>query len=139
MSDPVPPNLAEPADLADLAARVRMALEAADLASFRDLLDPDVTWGAPGASRPSCRNRDQVLAWYQRGQERGVRAQVSDVSVLGDRLLVSLLVGGTPTAEDRGGSALRWQVLTVHDGLIVDIVGFDDRFDALAHAGVQAH
>ncbi len=124
------------AAMEDLARRARVALAAGDPALFRDLLDPDVSWGAPGASRPSCSNRDQVLAWYERGREAGGRAQVSEVSVLGDRLLVSLIVKGTPAAEERGGSALRWQVLTVRHGRVVEIVGFDDRSEALAYAGV---
>jgi len=122
----------------DLARQVRAALEAADLASFRELLDPDVTWGAPGARRPACRNRDQVLAWYQRGRQDGVRAEVGDVSVLGHRILVGLTVRRPPAAEDPGGAAPRWQVMTVRKGRVVDIVGFDDRSDALAHAAAPA-
>jgi hypothetical protein len=66
-----------------------------------------------------------------------VQAQVSDVSVVGDRLLVALTVHGSPTAQDRGGAALRWQVLTVRHGRIVDIVGFDDRSEAVAHTRVS--
>jgi hypothetical protein len=119
----------------DVARRVRAALEAADLAAFADLLDPDVSWGPPGARRPTCRNRDQVLAWYLRGREEGVRADVSDVTVLGHRLLVGLTVRGGEEARQRGGAAQRWQVLTVRHGLVVDIVGFDDRIEASAHAG----
>src|SRR5580692_12024097 len=126
--------MTEPSDaMEELARQVRTALESGDLASYRDLLDPDVTWGAPGARRPSCRNRDQVVAWYERGRQAGTRGEVSDVSVLGDRLLVSMTVHGTPEAEDRGGAALRWQVLTVRAGLIVDIAGFDDRVDATTY------
>jgi ketosteroid isomerase-like protein len=121
-----------------LARQVRTVLNGGDLASYRALLDPDVSWGAPGARQPSCRNRDQVLSWYEKGREAGMRAQVSDVSILGDRLLVSLTVGGTEAAQQRGGAALRWQVLTVRHGRIIDIVGFDDRQDALAHAGTPA-
>ena len=119
----------------DLARQVRTALEGSDLASYSALLDPDVTWGAPGARTPSCRNRAQVLSWYEKGRDAGVEARVGDVTVLGDRLLVALIVGGTTAAQERGGAALRWQVLTVRAGRIVDIVGFDDREEALAHAG----
>ena len=46
----------------ELSRRVRLALEAADPAAFGELLDPDVRWGPPGARRPPCRNRRQVLA-----------------------------------------------------------------------------
>jgi ketosteroid isomerase-like protein len=124
-----------PPTMEDLAARVRTALESDDLSVLADLLDPDVTWGAPHARVPTCRNRDQVLAWYRQGQQSGVRATVSDVTVLGDTILVALVVRASPEARRRGGAALRWQVLTVRSGRIVDIVGFDDRSEALARAG----
>jgi len=118
----------------DIARQVRIALDGGDISSFSDLLDPDVRWGAPDAEQPTCRNRDQVLTWYRRGRESDVRASVNDVVVHGDRLLVSLTVRGSAAADTRGGAALRWQVLTVSGGRIVDIVGFDDRLEALARA-----
>ena len=119
-----------------LADQVAAALEAADLSAYRELLHPDVRWGAPDAKRPSCRNRDQVLAWYQRGRESGVRASVTEVVILGDRLLVGLNVRGGQ-GDDEGGVP-RWQVLTVSDGRVVDIVGFDDRAEAVARAEAAA-
>jgi len=106
---------------------------AGDTSAFADLLDPNVTWGAPGARNPTCKNRNQVLNWYQRAQESGVQGSVFDVEVIGDRLLVSLTVRGTEGARERGGTAQRFQVLTVRGGRIVDIVGFDDKADALSH------
>jgi hypothetical protein len=123
-------------DVEALAQQVRIALEAADLSAFRDLLDPDVHWGPPDA--PGCKNRDQVLAWYLRGRESGARAHVSEVVVLGDRILVGMTVRGTEEARERGGVALRWQVLTVSGGRVVDIVGFGDRNDAVNHVGAAA-
>jgi hypothetical protein len=56
------------------------------------------------------------------------------VEVIGGRLLVSLTVRGTEGARERGGTALRFQVLSVRDGRIVDIVGFDDKAEALSYA-----
>ena len=108
-------------------------MAAEDVSAFAELLDQDVTWGAPGARNPTCQNRNQVLNWYQRAREGGVRGSVFDVVVLGDRLLVSLSVRGTEGANERGGSALRFQVLTVRDGRIVEIVGFDDKSEALSY------
>ena len=35
---------------------VRNALAAENLSAFTQLLDPPVTWGAPGARNPSCEN-----------------------------------------------------------------------------------
>jgi len=118
-----------------VAGQVREALAAANLSAFTELLDPDVTWGAPGARKPTCKNRNQVLAWYQRGRDAGVRGSVLDVEVIGDRLLVGMSLRGTDNARERGGAALRYQVLTVRNGRIVDIVGFDDRTEAIDHAG----
>lgn len=121
-----------------IAAQVRIALEAADLSAFSELLDPYVHWGAPDARRPACQNRDQVLTWYQRGRDAGVRGDVSDVVVCGEQLLVSMTVHGTEDAQQRGGAALRWQVLAVRGGRVVDIVGFDDRADAVAYIDKRA-
>jgi ketosteroid isomerase-like protein len=118
----------------ELAEQVRKALVAGDVSAFVELLDPDVTWGAPGARNPTCKNRNQVLSWYQRAQEAGVRGSVFEIDVLGDRLLVSLSVQGTEGARERGGTALRFQVLTVRNGRIVEIVGFDDKAEAFSHA-----
>ena len=117
-----------------LAERVKAALATGDASAFADLLDPDVTWGAPGALTPTCKNRSQVLNWYQRAQASGVQGTVTDVEVIGDRLVVSLMVRGTEGARERGGSIPRFQVLSVRDDRITDIVGFDDKEEALAHA-----
>jgi SnoaL-like domain len=100
----------------ELAEKVRKALAAEDVSAFAELLGPHVTWGAPGAPNPTCKNRNQVLSWYQRAQEGGVRGSVFHIDVRGDRLLVSLSAQGTGGARQRGGTTLRFQVLTVRDG-----------------------
>jgi RimJ/RimL family protein N-acetyltransferase/ketosteroid isomerase-like protein len=118
-----------------LAAQVRSALEAADLDAYADLLDRGVRWGMPGDPVPPCRSRAQVLAWYRRGREAGTRARVVETVVAGDKILVSLKVART-AAPDDGAESDRWQVLTVRDGRIADITGFDDRDEAAAWAGL---
>ncbi len=118
----------------ELAEQVRKALVAEDFTAFAELLDPDVTWGAPGARNPTCKNRNQVLSWYRQAQERGVRGSVFDVDVFGHQLLVSLSVRGTEGARERGGTSLRFQVLTVRDGRILEIAGFDEKAEALSYA-----
>jgi len=121
-----------------IAHQVRTAMAAQDPSAFVELLDPDVTWGAPGDPNPACQNRNQVLAWYQRGREAGVQSSMFDVEVIGDRLLVSVTVAGTDAAKARGGAALRYQALTIRNGRIVAIVGFDDKTDALEHVAQSA-
>ncbi len=115
-----------------LAGQIQAALQTADLDGYRELLDPNVTWGAPGDANPECRNRDQVLAWYRQGRAKGVRATVSETVVHDDMILVGLSVSGGELSSDTGGPTARWQILTVRSGRIVDIRGFEDRADAMS-------
>jgi len=112
--------------------QVRAALESDDLSQFRDLLHPDVRWGAPGDPSPSCQNRDQVLTWYRQGREAGIRARVTGADVWRDKILVALRVTGNRADESIGGESERWQVLTVRDGQIADIRACERRADAEA-------
>ncbi|MGA2527835.1 MAG: nuclear transport factor 2 family protein [Acidimicrobiales bacterium] len=119
--------------LEELARKVKLALQAADLSLFAEFLDPHVHWGPPGDPSPPCQNRDQVIAWYERAKSSGMNAQVGAVTVVADRVLVELVVSGTDKARRRTGQA-RWQVLAVRDGRVVDIVGFDQKDEAVAWA-----
>ncbi len=116
----------------DIADQVRVALEGADLAAYAHLLDPGVHWGPPGDRASGCHNRSQVLSWYQAGRDAGVRASVTETVVSGDQILVGLSV----TGREAAGGQSRWQVLTVRDGLIVDIAGYDGRDQAAAACGL---
>lgn len=119
---------------ARIAERVKAVLEAVDLSDFSNLLAEDVTWGASHDPSPECQNRAQVLAWYQRARESGMRAQVSETFALGNRLMVGLRVTGNRAAKSRGSEFERWQILTVSGGRVVDIAGFDKREEAMARA-----
>ncbi len=120
-----------------LAGRVRSALESGDLDGIRALLDPGARWGAAeGPSEADCRNRDQVIAWWASARAAGARAVVTEVTAGPGTLLVGLDVTGTHAAREAGGTARRWQVLTVTGDRITDIRGFDDRTDAAARAGL---
>jgi len=116
----------------DVAHELRLALETADLSMFGELLDDNVTWGPPDVEPAPCQNRQQVLAWYQRARASGARATISEVDVIGSRILVGLVTRGTPDARDRGGHATRWQIYSVREGRVVDIVGFEQKTEALA-------
>ena len=116
-----------------LAGRVRSALESGDLDAIRDLLGPGARWGAPeGPGDADCRNRDQVTTWWASARAAGARAMVTEVTAGPGTLLVGLDVTGTPAAREAGGTAQRWQVLTVNGDRIIDIRGFGDRTEAAA-------
>lgn len=65
-----------------------------------------------------------------------MRAQVTEIIDGPTGLLVGLIVSGSPSAGEQGGRAERWQVLTIRDGRITDICGFDDRTEAAGWAGM---
>jgi hypothetical protein len=118
-----------------LAGQVRQALEAADFNAYADLLDRGVRWGPPGDPVPSCRSREQVLAWYQRARDSGTRARVTETVVAGHKILVGLKLAGRPDVAETAETD-RWQVLTVGGGRITSITGFVEREEAAAWAGL---
>jgi ketosteroid isomerase-like protein len=123
-----------------LAGRFARALESGDVSDYEDLLAPDARWGAPGDPAPPCQSRRQVLAWYQNARAAGVRARVTETLVTGDRIVLSLKVTGRDDGESGPGAEPgveedRWQVLTVKDGQIAEITGFDTKAEAVTYAG----
>jgi hypothetical protein len=115
-----------------IAERVRASQESADLDQIAGLLSPGVQWGAPDDPQPTCRNRGQVLRWYAKGREAGARATVTELSVHGDKILISLRVSVPP---DGAVAFNRWQILTVGPAGVTDIRGFENRADAAARVG----
>jgi hypothetical protein len=65
--------------------------------------------------------------------EAGATATVSEISVRGDHLLVGLVVHGLGGSHQPEVRSLRLQLLTVRDGRVSDIVGFQSREDAEAY------
>lgn len=63
-----------------------------------------------------------------------MRAQVVETELYGEKILVGLQVTGRAASGAPDAGANRWQVLTVGRRGIVEIVGFDDRGDALDSA-----
>lgn len=119
---------------ASLRERIRHALETADLGEVSELLDPNVRWGGAEPGSMDCVNKQQVVDWWQRGRASGTRASVTEILSHGDRVVVGLRVapGGI-----EGETNDRWQVLTVREGLVVDIRGVENRELALSLAGMD--
>ena len=92
-----------------IADRVRAALESADPAAFAALLHPDARWG------DSCRNRDEVLAWYQGLLDQGVRFTVRAMAVDGELLRLTIDVTGPD------GTWTAHPVVRLAGDLVIDI------------------
>ena len=63
-----------------------------------------------------------------------MRATIQEVTAVGDSVPVAMAVTANPAADHSGGRVDRWQVVTLTDGRVSDIRGFEDRPSALAHA-----
>lgn len=117
-----------------LAARVRYAMESIDLEEMGELLSPNARWGAPEQDVPTCRSSQEILAWYDLARENGVRADITEVVVVGDKLLVGLKILATKDGPSKSKNVTRWQVLSVEDSRITEIRGYESRGDAMAFA-----
>ncbi len=124
----------EPETIDNIAASIRTAINGGDLRPFRDVLHPNVTWSAPEDASPTCQSDDQVLAWFTRGRTSGTRARVTETVIWHDRILLGLIVTDAKVARELVGKANRWQIYTVRNGMVTEIVGFETREAAFAHA-----
>jgi ketosteroid isomerase-like protein len=115
-----------------LAAHVREAMEAVDLEVMRELLAPDARWGAPEQDVPTCRNASEILSWYELARANGVRAEITEVVVVNNTILIGLKILATSQTSAKVNT--RWQVLSVDDGRIAEIRGYERRGEAMTFA-----
>jgi ketosteroid isomerase-like protein len=118
-----------------IAERLRTAFDSADLTLLGTLLAGDVRWGGEEDTEDTCHSRADVLRWYTRLRNRGVRARVAEVLELGDAVVLELALTGREDDPQDELRARLFQVFRIGDGLVVDIRGFPERADALASAG----
>jgi SnoaL-like protein len=116
-----------------IASRVRVAMESVDLQLMRELLAPDARWGAPEQDVPTCRNAQQILAWYEMARDNGVRADITAVAIVTNHIVIGLKVIN-PNDQKKSRNATRWQVLTIEDELVTEIRGYETRGDATEYA-----
>jgi ketosteroid isomerase-like protein len=117
-----------------LAARVRAAMESADLTAMAELLAPDARWGAPEQDVPTCRSAKDVLAWYELARDNGLRANVIEMTIVDDTIVVGLHIIATGDETSRPDDSPRWQVLSIRDGRVAEIRGYETRGEATEFA-----
>ena len=112
-----------------LAQQVSNAWAGADLNAIRDLLATDAMWGAPEEAVPTCQNRAQVLEWYEAAASAGARATIFDTTAYANAIVLGLTISGFSHSEG-DEPQVRWQALSVRDGLISEIRGYESRDEA---------
>lgn len=120
-----------------LADEVRHAMETVDLVTMEQLLAPDARWGAPEQDVPTCRNARQILSWYEVARDNGVRADITNVTIEGDNIVIGLKIVN-PAGESASQDNERWQVLSVEGGLVQEIRGYESRREAMDYATTGA-
>jgi ketosteroid isomerase-like protein len=119
----------------ELARRGFEAIARGDFDAVAGMLDPNVRWhGGDPEDENACKNRKQALAWMQRAPRRGTGPLPALVDVVegGDRVVV--VMQPAPSADDPAPCKTA-NLATFRDGLVVEMVHYDDASDALAVLG----
>ena len=113
------------------AARVRevhAALARGDDSTLEGLLDPAVRWHA-GDPQAGCQNREQALSWIRRARAAGrPLPEIVDVVESLNHLVVVL---GHPASAEQPDPPRTANLTTVRDGLVTEMVHYDDPEAAL--------
>ena len=117
-----------------LVTEIRHAMESADLDVMSELLTPDARWGAPEQDVPTCQNAKQILAWYEMARDNGRRANVIETVIIANHVVVGFKILATREGIPASGDATRWQVLSVQDGRVTEIRGYETRREAAEFA-----
>jgi hypothetical protein len=81
-----------------------------------------------------CQNASEILSWYDLARANGVRAEINDVVVVGESIVVGLKVLANTDADPKAKNRKRWQVMSVRDGRIAEIRGYETRGEATQFA-----
>jgi ketosteroid isomerase-like protein len=125
---------------------VRQGLETFNRGDWSEIFErwfhPEIEWsdppGFPGAGVH--RGRAAVEARFQELEEmlEGFSVRPEELFDAGDQVVSFVRTGGRGRSSGIEVSRPVAWVLTVRDGLIVKVVGYEDRDAALAAAGVEA-
>jgi hypothetical protein len=122
------------ASVGEVAEAYRRGVEAMDLDAISELLDPLVRWGPLEYPDAGCFNREEALSAFRLGKSANATAVVTELTTVGDRMLVTLRVTGMVGADSEVDV---WQLVTVRDGKIVDISGCEEREAGARALGIE--
>jgi ketosteroid isomerase-like protein len=115
----------------------RQGYEAAlrgDLEKIAGMLAADVSWHGGDPSAPeACKNRSEVLEVMRRAAGRSDIGELVDVVDAGEKVVVIMR---PRTSVDGEPAGLIANLTTFRDGLVVEMVHYQNPEDALAAAGI---
>ena len=123
-------------DAEQVARQAYAGFAAGDVTAVLNLVDEDLVWTNldPSVADPqpaACHGRDQLAYWMGRGSGWQVRAELEEVVVNRDRVLVVTRSPAIDTIRARKIGDLNFHVLTVRDEKIVALRACRSREEAL--------
>ena len=113
-----------------------------DLATMLQVVDPDLEWTYldPAFADPEpqvCHGRHELETSLQRQVERGLKPELEEVVVSGDRVLVTVRIPGIDQYRVRKANDRNYAVFTVRQGRIVALRDCRNWEEAEAIAGIE--
>jgi ketosteroid isomerase-like protein len=121
-----------------------LAYDRGDVAAMMDFVDPDLEWTYldPGAGpaedrQPRTRRgRGELEKALRRLEEQGLRVELEHVIAAGEKVVLMMRTPGIDRYRHRDADDRTYDVVTVRDGLIVELRTCRDRGEALSLAGI---
>jgi ketosteroid isomerase-like protein len=121
-----------------------LAYDRGDVAAMMDFVDPDLEWtyldpGTGPAEDPqprTRRGRGELEKALRRLEEQGLRVELEHVIAAGEKVVLMMRTPGIDRYRHRDADDRTYDVVTVRDGLIVELRTCRDRGEALSLAGI---
>jgi ketosteroid isomerase-like protein len=114
-----------------------LAYDRGDIARMLEFVDPDLEWTGLDDAEPQTRHgRVELEKALRRQAEYGLRGQLEQVIAAGEKVILVMRTPGVDQYRDREDDNRTYDVITVHDGLIVTLRACRDRGEARSLAGI---
>ena len=118
-----------------------LAYDRGDVARMMEFVDPDLEWTFldPSLGDPhpqTCRGRGELEKALRRQAERGLRPELEQVIAAGNKVMLVMRTPGVDQYREREAEDRTYDVITVRDGLIVEMCACRDRGEARVMAGI---
>jgi ketosteroid isomerase-like protein len=118
-----------------------LAYDRGDIARMREFVHPDLEWTYPDPgpedSQPQVRyGREELEKALRQLADRGLRVLVETVVAAGDRVILVMQAPGLDEYRNRQADDRTYDVVTVRDGLIVELRACRDHGEARSLAGI---
>ena len=120
----------------ELVRRGYEACARGDLATVKELLDPDVQWHGFDEEDPQggCRSRDQAIEFIRNAMTQGASVEVLEIRPVGDEVLVILQAD---LEDDDGQPVPHAELVTVRNDKIASMIVYADIEQAITASGTD--